>query len=394
MPPDSGGPSELVLVQMSTPQPLPAQIVDTQEVVYDAGTVAGAVTPDDIAPAVPGIPMAVSQPPLWPAPDGSIQAPGDHVVGSGDDGVIFGSEGDDRIMAGAGNDVVFAGLGSDVVFGGEGNDQLSGGEGDDLVIGDAGDDIVLGEAGNDVVDGSDGHDVVAGGTGDDTVAGGAGDDLLSGGEGDDQLFDGAGSDTVMGDAGDDVIHVATDGEADVLNGGEGTDVLDLSDATLDITVDLRTGEVTSIEVGDDTISDFETVIGGSGDDVFLVGGQPMSLAGGEGDDTFSFSVPLEALAETPKLIHDILDFLVGDRILVADYEVTSVGHEDQEDRFQFYSGGQGEQPDELRLRISYETGADGEITLFQFDYDGNHDYELAVAVHGHIEPHVYEQLVV
>jgi Ca2+-binding RTX toxin-like protein len=396
----------------------------------------------------------------------------DQIDGREGNDVIFGGEANDQIMAGAGDDVVFAGLGNDIVFGGTGNDMLSGGEGEDRLSGDAGDDTVLGDAGNDTLAGGEGDDVVAGGIGADMISGGAGDDVQTGGEGNDTLLDGAGNDRILGEAGDDAVLVATDGEDDtfdggeggdvldlsqtrmgvtidmvagevigaevgndaisgfetviagagadlltdgaeamsfaggggndtvlvsmeggndIFDGGEGTDTLDLSEATLNVTINLASGEVTSLEVGHDTVTNFETVMGGHGDDLFLVRDKAVSLTGGDGADTFSFAVPLADVIDRPQLIHDIMDFLVGDRVLVGDYEFATVVKPDSEDRFQHYYRDMEEAQEELRLRIRYETEGAEEYTLFEFDYDGDRAFEMTVAVHGHHEPYLYEQ---
>jgi hypothetical protein len=189
-----------------------------------------------------------------------------------------------------------------------------------------------------------------------------------------------------------VVIVAIRGNNDTFDGGEGSDVLDLSQATLDVTIDLTTGHVTSIEIGNDTISHFETVIGGAGNDLFIVGEKGMMLTGGEGDDTFSFTVPLADAAEHPRLIHDILDFLTGDRILVAEYEFATTKRDDEEDRFHCYYRDRAEDTEDLRLRVRYESDGDEELTLLEVDRDGDHDFELTIAVHGHLQPCIYEFL--
>jgi Ca2+-binding RTX toxin-like protein len=166
-----------------------------------------------------------------------------------------------------------------------------------------------------------------------------------------------------GGAGDDAVLVSNNGQSDVFAGGEGNDTLDLSNATLDVTIDLESGNVTSLEIGHDVISGFEQVIGGSGNDHFEVGAQAVTLTGGAGDDTFSFAVPLSDIADRPQIIHDIMDFLVGDRVLVQEYELSTRGREDAEDRFQFYYRDMEEEQEELRLRIRYDTEDDQEYVV-------------------------------
>ncbi len=57
---------------------------------------------------------------------------------------------------------------------------------------------------------------------------------------------------------------------DVYAGGSGYDTLDLSMLGAGTVVDLVKGEIESSEAGQDKISSFEVVIGGSGDDTFVL----------------------------------------------------------------------------------------------------------------------------
>lgn len=307
--------------------------------------------------------------------------------GAGND-VIIGGDGDDHMVAGSGNDIVFAGAGDDAVFAGAGNDLVAGGDGDDRLFGEAGDDTLLGEAGNDLLLGGDGNDYLAGGSGHDRLEGGDGDDSLEGGDGNDILLDGAGADRVFGGAGDDTAVVATDGADDIYDGGAGRDTLDLSATTTGVVVALVDDEVSGDEIGTDTVSGFEQVIGGSGGDTFRIGGQPAVLTGGDGADSFEFALPDEPLGTT--LIHDILDFVAGDRIKVADFEFTMSQRDDDEDRFGRYYRDRDDEDPLLELSIRHLRDDNEDFTVFEFDYDGNLDFELAVTVHGHHQPFVYE----
>ena len=86
----------------------------------------------------------------------------------------------------------------------------------DSIIGGADSDTLIGGYGNDTLRGDDGNDALFGGTGNDSLVGGAGDDTLSGGSGADSLFGGTGDDLLRAGTGDSV------------DGGAGTDRLDLS----------------------------------------------------------------------------------------------------------------------------------------------------------------------
>lgn len=361
------------LVYSSNAAALPKDVKVTYEVTDGVATVVRTA----VIPLVRG--------PLLGTPDNDVLAGsllGDMIDGlagndlidgrAGND-VIMGGDGDDHIVAGDGDDVVLAGAGDDVVFGGAGNDTLSGGDGNDHLEGEAGDDVLAGEAGN---------DELHGGSGDDVVDGGTGDDLLSDGEGADRVFGGDGADTVM---------VAMDQADDIFVGGDGNDILDLSAATMDLAIDLEQGSMSSEEAGTDSVAGFEMVIGGSGNDVFTIGGEAVELTGGDGEDRFIFKLP-EGV-DKPTLIHDILDFVAGDHINVSRFEFTTEAEEEKVDRFGTYYRDRDdpEQADAMELRIRHRTDAeDGEMTIFEFDGDGDFEFEMTIEVHGHHQPYLYE----
>ncbi|MEO1679704.1 MAG: calcium-binding protein [Pseudomonadota bacterium] len=116
----------------------------------------------------------------------------------------------------------------------------------------------------------------------------------------DTLFGNNEANVILGGAGDDNIHPF--GGTDFVDGGEGTDVLNLSAAT-GITVDLAAGVA-----GPNTFVNFENVLGSvNGDDIILgdASGNDLNgrgqndildgrggsdtLTGGDGEDTFAFS---------------------------------------------------------------------------------------------------------
>lgn len=248
---------------------------------------------------------------------------GDDIIAAGDgDDTVDGGEGDDVVDAGIGDDEVEGGDGDDVIHAGDGDDHVEGGQGNDVVEAGDGDDKVDGQDGDDVLDGGAGADCLIGADGDDTLLGRSGVDVLKGGAGDDTLDGGEGSDTVMAGAGDDVVIASLDAANDCVDGGSGHDTLDLSDTTCGVTVDLTEDKAVGIEIGEDTVLDFEALIGGDGDDRFIIGNTSMALTGGQGDDRFEFHVPEEAQND---LIHQILDLHEGDRIVIKQYEIHSDG---------------------------------------------------------------------
>jgi len=122
-----------------------------------------------------------------------------------------------------------------VIFsGGSGNDTVSGGGADIKkreLFGNGGNDQLEGASGDDKVYGGSGRDGLRGHGGADDIHGGEDDDALYGGSGNDTLSGGAGADAVYGDDGDDTIRF---GSNDSIDGGSGTDTMQVS-GSLDLT---------------------------------------------------------------------------------------------------------------------------------------------------------------
>ncbi len=102
--------------------------------------------------------------------------------------------------------------GSDTIWGNTNNDYIDGGDGNDYLYGQSGNDILWGWNGNDYLDGGTGNDTLWGESGNDTLLGGLGNDYLSGGNGNDLLtgstsrsFNSNEYDTLVGGAGDDIF---------------------------------------------------------------------------------------------------------------------------------------------------------------------------------------------
>ena len=329
------------------------------------------------------------------------------VGGAGDDHIVAGS-GDDIVFAGSGDDIVFAGIGDDIVFGGTGNDRISGGDGndrlygeagDDIIFGDAGDDRLMGGAGDDILqgvvgddrlDGGEGEDVLlgeagddmlAGGAGDDTLQGGTGDDRLDGGDGDDVLIDGAGADEVLGGAGNDHVIAALDATDDQYDGGEGCDTLDYSLTSVGVTVDLIEGTAQGTEIGEDSVASFEEVVGGSGDDHFIADAAVATvLSGGEGCDVFEF-VPDPGQVSAP-VMHEILDFEVGDRVRMSKYDLFEKVYDELEDRFGEIYGDDFDE-DDVPIRYRHDRTDDLSRTIIEADFNDDDVWETTIALDGH-----------
>ena len=324
----------------------------------------------------------------------------DHVEGGDGDDHINGGDGDDVLVGGLGDDVVFGGNGDDLIQGGEGHDRLFGEAGDDTVFGDAGNDHIDGGAGKDHLDGGDGddamfggdgadrligaagHDLLDGGKEDDLLEAGAGDDTLKGGEGEDVLVDGEGDDDVHGEAGDDTL-VASAGD-DFMDGGEGHDTVDYSVAQDSVVIDVIGGTSYSEELGTDTIANVEELIGGAGDDMLIVGGKAMVLSGGKGKDTFVFEVTDINPGLSDNVVHKILDFVVGDRVRVRDYDLDREAQAAERDMFEaIYGDGKDEWlQSDVPLQVSHELIDDENWTIIVADLNGDNIYDLAVNIQG------------
>lgn len=300
----------------------------------------------------------------------------DNIDARGGDDIVTGGNGDDHIVAGDGDDTVFAGAGNDIVFGGRGDDHISGGDGDDRLYGEDGDDILFGDAGDDLLSGGDGDDILVGGDG---------DDVLDGGDGDDVLIDGAGRDRTLGGNGDDRIVAALDGEADVHDGGDGHDTLDYSATSRGVTVDLSEGIATGCEIGEDTVTSIEAVIGGSGDDHLIAGPDvAATFTGGAGDDIFEFLPPGEPAPESEPapLMHTVLDFTVGDRIRMSKYDIFERVLDKFEDRFEEIYGDDFDD-DDIAIRYRHDRTDELSRTVVEADFNGDGTWETTVAIEGH-----------
>lgn len=317
---------------------------------------------------------------------------GDVIFGGGGDDVIGGGGGDDRLFGEAGNDIVDGGDGNDVLEGNEGDDVLIGGAGDDSVSGNAGDDVIEGNdgddqlaggAGKDAIDGGDGHDTMSGEAGDDLLSGGDGGDTMSGGEGDDEIAAGAGDDAITGDAGQDRI-----------DGGDGHDTLDYSEFSVDIQLDFEAGMAWSAEIGEDLYENVEAVIGGQGDDTLIFCETTAIITGGPGDDLFIFTVSEETPVLSRQLMFEILDFVVGDRVHVADYALSSRAQQLEEERFgEIYDELQAGFEASLPIRVTHAYYDDADHTVIEADVDRNDFYEISITLKGVQLPMLIEHQV-
>ncbi|SDP88699.1 Ca2+-binding protein, RTX toxin-related [Phyllobacterium sp. YR620] len=330
---------------------------------------------------------------------------GDDVLdGGGGDDSVFGDDGNDRLLGASGADKLDGGGGNDFLSGGEGSDTVAGGQGNDVVAGDmdAVADNYSGDAGFDTIDYSSarrdialdattrcatgveiGEDTISGfeiyrtGAGDDTVIGSLLDDAIFTNEGDDTIVDGGGCDTIDAGSGNDTILAAADGANDRFIGSAGVDTISYAQSGAGVVIDMDNGTATGVMVGSDIIDGFERVIGGEGNDHLVAASDTVSLTGGNGDDIFEF----KAKGDGAAIIHEILDFMVGDRIRISQYDIFNEVMDAIEDRFENIYG-ETERPD-LPIRISHAQTENMNRTLIEADLDGDGYQDLTISLDGH-----------
>lgn len=150
--------------------------------------------------------------------------------------------------------------------------NINGNNNANTLIGTAFADTINARGGNDFVDAGDGNDYVEGGNG---------DDVLKGGRGNDQMFGGAHNDRLNGGDGD-----------DFLDGGTGIDWADF-DGGAAVNVDLSLG--TAFGQGNDSLVNFENVLGSSFADTIKGSAGNNVLDGANGNDTFIATLGADAI---------------------------------------------------------------------------------------------------
>ncbi|XIA62897.1 M10 family metallopeptidase C-terminal domain-containing protein [Bradyrhizobium sp. TZ2] len=220
---------------------------------------------------------------------------------------------------------------------------------------------------------------------------GAGADIVYGDAGADRIFETAATirsrlaqetDTVFGGAGDDLF-VAENGDGNDVyfghdnGGGPGSDTLDMSAVSANVTVNLGSGPLlngtaSSSQTGNDTIWGIENVNTGPGNDTITASNAVNVMNGGGGNDTFKFTSASAADGDT------ILAFGAGDHVDL-DGDRCQLGYCWRSElplvSGAFTAAGQ--------LAVTYETRADGDFTVVQGNIDGNADADFTLEIAGH-----------
>jgi Ca2+-binding RTX toxin-like protein len=260
----------------------------------------------------------------------------DSIIVNGSVNVIDGGDGNDTINAGGANDTVFGGNGNDTIIYaiGGGADTVDGGADTDTlsIIGstppnaitvtfngtaisavsggavsnvelftidlgaDANDTLAYANASASVTvnlatgtasgfASMSGVDNVTGGNSGDTLIGNGAANTINGGGGADIITGGAGLDNLQGSTGTDTF-IATIGDGnDTINGGAGIDTYDLSGTTAGATI--TTTSAISADIGTDTHSQIENIIGSQGNDTITLNGNANVIDGQGGNDTIN-----------------------------------------------------------------------------------------------------------
>ena len=254
--------------------------------------------------------------------------------GTADEFTVLGTTGADSFVVGTTGATIDADASSDVALAGIELVTLAGDTGADTLSGAGGTGLGSAFAGDMTIDGAGGADTLTGGGGDDVINGGAdgATEAINGGAGSDtasyvgsaavdvnlqtgatnggdaandtltsieNLLGSSNVDTLTGDNSANVIDGGAGDVNDTLSGGSGTDTVSYASISAAVTVNLATTSAQdTINAGSDTISGFENLIGGDGNDTLtgdnnanvIEGGAGNDvIAGGSGSDTASYA---------------------------------------------------------------------------------------------------------
>jgi Ca2+-binding RTX toxin-like protein len=255
------------------------------------------------------------------------------------------------LYGGAGNDTLSGSSSDDLLSGGTGNDSMSGGWGNDTYMVDAAGDVVVEAAsgGSDTVVsslasytlgaevenlrleeapgavkgyGNEVGNVLTGNSLDNVLDGKAGADTVYGGAGNDTLNGGAGNDVIQGGSGDDVLDGGDNDSYSYL--GYAGDTVSYDGATVKLKVDLSLTGAQATGVGNDTLLNFENLIGGLKSDVLKGNSGANVIIGGGGNDTITGAGGADSLQGG-----------AGDDVIYGGAGIDTLAGGDGNDRFVF-----------------------------------------------------------
>jgi Ca2+-binding RTX toxin-like protein len=218
----------------------------------------------------------------------------DTLLGGPSGDTLEGWSGDDVLDGQAGGDTLHSGAGADTLSGGTDRDSLSyagvgqavyvvqNGAADDGMLGEHDDvtgvEALTGSAYDDDLAGTPGDDVITGGGGGDKITPGFGDDTTWGGDGPDHVDGGPGLPDDCGNAG------CTEFDTDAVYGGSGSDTIDYSSRSDDLTIALDGSSPSGGFMEKDLLTSIENANGGSGENVIYGNDAANSLTGGPKHD--------------------------------------------------------------------------------------------------------------
>ncbi|MCO6405255.1 hypothetical protein GTW10_17315 [Aurantimonas endophytica] len=178
--------------------------------------------------------------------------------------------------------------------------------------------------------------------------------------------------------------LVADGEIDTVNGGDGTDTLDLSQIVFDATIDLPDGWVTVNGIQEARFFEVENIRGGRGNDWLIADDEVNIMVGGAGNDIFVFR-SLDALTNEGGPRDHIQDFSVGDRI---DLSRLGKSLDDFAAQKLFFAGAATSTTAEIgavtyRHQFIADEAGDREITVVAGYLDEDPEAEFELVVHGH-----------
>ncbi len=191
-------------------------------------------------------------------------------------------------------------------------------------VGKSGADQIYGVSVRDEIIGQAGSDTISGLAGNDFLSGGTGIDTLFGGDGDDRLMPGSGLGSVDGGAGTDVLDLSDlrglirveDGVHDRIWIGKRGGGADVHVSGVEVFIGTDRDDIFKGHGGDGMGETDHTFIGAAGDDRFSVGCGDDFIDGGDGFDTVDFSekdgaITINLALTTPQPSHQGSDTLIS-----------------------------------------------------------------------------------
>ena len=172
---------------------------------------------------------------------------------------------------------------------------------------------------------------------------------------------------------------APDATADTYDGGTGSDTLSYAASEKAVHINIAKEEAHGADIGTDTVKNFETFVGGKGDDTIVTGTNSVTLYGGEGADTFVITVA--GIDASAPVRHMIEDFEVGDHVRMSVYDIFEEANPTPDFLDQMKAFANGEAPDNA-VPIQFRFDDASHKTYIEADFDQDNIYEASVEIEG------------